>query len=347
MEHFKTTDDYKICLEIQTKNRSNGNPLEHSEDGFITYHEGYGNDVRGTYVPFRCFQLVALWADKRHKLEVLELLESINNKANETHISAYDEMKRLNNQLQEEINELKKQREEDLVKLTDLTTPINKLNKSTIYASPVGKTHFQLRFSTVTPSKSVKMIKSVQLTNAKDVKEQTMEKLTQEGLVEKVNHKNVISTEQVEHCFDTINNVKENKSEIISIEERNVWINNEISKLKQRPQNSKVIGKIFELEQILLTPDLIPWARVPQSILNKYNEIGKDTGIDAVKIENDEIVSGFQYKLHNGTYITKKEVNQFINKLISIPKKLILKNCKVSKNIRKQLSDQNVEINYI
>ena len=60
---------------------------------FIVYDVGYGNDFKGTYVPYRVFQLIALWADIEHKFAILELLEAINEKALAMHHSAYEEMK--------------------------------------------------------------------------------------------------------------------------------------------------------------------------------------------------------------------------------------------------------------
>ena len=249
--------------------------------------------------------------------------------------------------LQTEIDDLKKQHEQDLETIQDLTTPINKLNKSTIYASPVGKDYFQLRFSTVTPSQSVKMIKSVQLTNAKDVKEQTMEKLMKEQLVEKKGHKQVIGISHLEHTFEIIDSVKLNKDDVITLAQRNVYIDAEIDKLKQRPQTKQRDGKIFELEQIKLTKDLIPWALVPLSIRNRYNEIKKDTGIDAVRIEDGKITHIFQYKKHNGEQLTKNELANFINKFKTIPKTLVVKDCKIGNKLLKSLTDIGIEVSIL
>ena len=72
---------------------------------FIVYDVGYGNDFKGTYVPYRVFQLIALWADIDHKFAILELLEAINEKALAMHHSAYEEMKN-------EIERLTRERDE-------------------------------------------------------------------------------------------------------------------------------------------------------------------------------------------------------------------------------------------
>ena len=71
LSDFKATDDYKLCLEIQSRKQKDA-----SDDIFITYNEGYGNDVKGSYTSFQTFQLIALWVDKRHKLDILDLIRT-------------------------------------------------------------------------------------------------------------------------------------------------------------------------------------------------------------------------------------------------------------------------------
>ena len=296
----------------------------------------FNNEVRGYYVHPELFHDTCYWADKRYGFKVSKLMNLIN-----------EQNQRLNQTLEDTISKLRSDLEEKEALIQDLTTPINKLNKSTIYASPVGKTHFQLRFSTITPSKSVDMLRSVQLTNAKDVKEQTMEKLMKEQLVEKKDHKQVINTDHLDHAFEIIDTVKLNKDEGITLAQRNVYIDAEIDKLKQRPQTKQRNGKIFELEQIKLTKDLIPWALVPQSTRNKYNEIKKDTGIDAVKLEDGNITHIFQYKKHSGEQLTKNELANFISKFKSIPKTLITKDCKIGKKLMKTLIDMGIKVSII
>lgn len=48
----------------------------------FVFIKGFGREVHGTYVPFPVFQIIALWADKRHKMEVLKPLRTINDKNN-------------------------------------------------------------------------------------------------------------------------------------------------------------------------------------------------------------------------------------------------------------------------
>ena len=294
------------------------------------------SDLQGTYVHRYLLNHICEWVDKTYAVKVSMLMDLIN-----------EQNKRLNQTLEDTISKLRSDLEEKEALIQDLTTPINKLNKSTIYASPVGKDYFQLRFSTVTPSNSVNMIKSVQLTNAKDVKEQTMKKLMKEQLVEKKDHKQVIGIDHLDHTFEIIDSVKLNKDEVITLAQRNSYIDAEIDKLKQRPQTKQRDGKIFELEQIKLTKDLIPWALVPQSTRNKYNEIKKDTGIDAVKLEDGRITHIFQYKKHSGEQLTKNELTNFISKFKSIPKTLVTKDCKIGKKLMKSLTDINIEVSII
>ena len=341
----KRTDElleaYASHLGKQIKNSEAGIPT--SVQNVLIYQiKLTGNELvkyaeyQGWFVHPKLVHHIAEWASIDYAIKVEEIMNLIN-----------EQNKLLNQTLEDTISKLRSENIELKATIQDLTTPINKLNKSTIYASPVGKDYFQLRFSTVTPSNSVNMIKSVQLTNAKDVKEQTMEKLMKEQLVKKKDHKRVIGINHLDHTFEIIDTVKLNKDEGITLAQRNVYIDAEIDKLKQRPQTKQRNGKIFELEQIKLTKDLIPWALVPQSTRNKYNEIKKDTGIDAVKLEDGNITHIFQYKKHSGEQLTKNELTNFISKFKSIPKTLVTKDCKIGKKLMKTLIDMGIEVSII
>ena len=340
----KRTDElleaYALHLGKQIKNSEAAIPT--SEPNVLMYKIVSGgtiqvtNEFQGWFIHPKLVHHIAEWASIDYAIKVEEIMNLIN-----------EQNKLLNQTLEDTISKLRSENIELKATIQDLTTPINKLNKSTIYASPVGKDYFQLRFSTVTPSNSVNMIKSVQLTNAKDVKEQTMEKLMKEQLVEKKDHKQVIDIDHLDHTFEIIDSVKLNKDEVITLAQRNAYIDAEIDKLKQRPQTKQRDGKIFELEQIKLTKDLIPWALVPQSTRNKYNEIKKDTGIDAVKLEDGNITHIFQYKKHSGEQLTKNELTNFISKFKTIPKTLVTKDCKIGKKLMKSLTDINIEVSII
>ena len=118
LNNFKSTSDYNVALElgkrmILQRNDSTGFPVESSHpkdvENFIfrNYKKDYGVRVQGTFTPFKVFQLIALWADKKHKLAILDLLEQINTHANLIHKSAYDVLNNINDQLKEEIARLK------------------------------------------------------------------------------------------------------------------------------------------------------------------------------------------------------------------------------------------------
>ena len=121
LSKFRRVSDFHIAIELTRELIKNDRSFEHGRfrPGFSNseieaymlrvYNEGFGDDVKGTYVPIPVFQLVALWADKKHKLEVLVLLANINDKAYtqqlaypETPYNAYDEMKCLNEELVKE-----------------------------------------------------------------------------------------------------------------------------------------------------------------------------------------------------------------------------------------------------
>ena len=124
LKDFKKTKDFKYIIELYKKGEYSddirwGGIPPHPVDGeneelvdediasciFIHYDAGFGNDFKGTYVPYRVFQLIALWADNEHKIAILELLEAINEKAVAMHRSAYEEMKN-------EIERLTRERDE-------------------------------------------------------------------------------------------------------------------------------------------------------------------------------------------------------------------------------------------
>ena len=78
LSHFKATEDYNLSVEYMHKLCPT--EIRGTLDDEISYKlgYGYGNDVKGSYTIFRIFQLIALWVDKKHKFEILELLETIN-----------------------------------------------------------------------------------------------------------------------------------------------------------------------------------------------------------------------------------------------------------------------------
>lgn len=81
LKDFKRTGDFLLSIEFM-KTLGPGD-FSGTLDDEISYKlsSGYGNNVKGSYVPFEVFQLIALWADKKHKMEVLKLLRTINETA--------------------------------------------------------------------------------------------------------------------------------------------------------------------------------------------------------------------------------------------------------------------------
>lgn len=74
---FKTNEDYQFCIEYM-KGYTYPEILVNMKDEVSYYlNKGFGRKLKGSYVPFRVFQLIALWADKKHKMEVLKPLRTI------------------------------------------------------------------------------------------------------------------------------------------------------------------------------------------------------------------------------------------------------------------------------
>ena len=301
LDMFKRTDDWKLVIELgkQMISRSPGNPgdLTNSEiEAYMlrVYHDDYGNDVKGTYVPYRVFQLVALWADKKHKLAILELLESINERANAEAISAYEEIRRIKEQLEIETKELKSKIEEkdELLELKEsliqkLTTPINPLaSPEAIYASPKGGNEFQLRYQKQpisNDSPTPVRIRYINVMNAQSVRDTATKILIQQGLVfTGPNRNRLISRDNLELVFSIIDKISKNESIDIPIQEhKKAFLANELNRLKLMVQTGPVVGKIYQRQYELENESLIPWEVIPIQIINKYNETHRDNGFDS------------------------------------------------------------------
>lgn len=340
---FKRTDDYQLCMEIQAKNKSPGNHGDQNNDGFIVYHEGYGNDVRGTYMPFKQFQLVALWVDKKHKLAVLDLLETINNKANALNTSAYDELKRLNDEMKQEIELMKSQ-------IHDLTTPKNKLIPSYLYAKQYGN-YFQLKYKQTNPENIKSNIKQIELINARDVKIDFIYHANKLGLIQNIKSKNLCKLEDIDIVFEMLGKLKNNTFDIHEYQNINDLIDAELTKLRSLPSTQQRKGKILELEYSRKN-GTIPWMFTSSTILNRYNEIHLDSGIDFVKIDNENITTIGQVKMKNNTYIATSDIDTFLSKckedkFKDCNKELVLVNCKVSKKFKSKMSEYGINLNIL
>lgn len=382
INHFYATDDYENALKIGAKiitsnNDSENRAVKESKDVhqyiFKCCIKGYGKRIRGTFVPFKVFQLIALWADSEHKIEVLDLLEQINTYANLINHSAYDVLNSINVQLKDEIAKLKQensQLEDQLLEQTldkeflsydvsklkaqvkDLNTPINQsIQPSSIYASPVGENHFQLRFSkeTISESSKVKNLKHIEMINAKDVLDLTRKSLKKSNETSKLNGKIVLPTSKLDQTFDLIDEIKQGKIKLPTQEEINSFIDKTISDLKLKRLTPQVKGKIFELEQ-LKQGNYIPWSLLPKSLLERTNEQSRDCGIDGLKFNENSIEELVQIKFHNKpSYLNFNEIKMFMNKCNqarykNIKKKLILHGCKLGRQLKASINKLGINI---
>ena len=295
------------------------------------------NEFQGWYIHPDLFHDVCYWANKPYAIKVSKLLNLIN-----------EQNKRLNQTLEDTISKLRSENIELKATIQDLTTPINKLHPSTIYASPVEDKHFQLRYSQVPISVKVKSLRSIEIVNAFDVKEQVMKQLIIEGLIETKNHKNRINIDHLDYVFDLISSTKINNKQELNINDRDKQIDMEMNLLKSKPQTSQIEGKLFELEMIKANTDMIPWNQIPKSILNNYNEHSRDTGIDAVKIKDNKINEIIQIKKVKG-YLSKQVIINFINKCKldkynGINKTLYVHADKISKYMREFINNSGINI---
>lgn len=104
---FKTNEDYQFCVEYINSNIDREIPINMNDEVSYYLNKGFERKLKGSYVPFRVFQLIALWADKKHKLAILE---QINTYANLINKSAYEVLNNINDQLKAEISKLKQEK---------------------------------------------------------------------------------------------------------------------------------------------------------------------------------------------------------------------------------------------
>ena len=370
---FKRTEDFQVCVEYMNQLNIRDIPDVLNDEISYKLNKGIGKRFHGSYVPFRVFQIIALWADKKHKLAVLDLLEQINTYANLINRSAYDVLNTINDRLKEEIAKLKQEKGElenqliektldyefisyDVSKLQaqveDLNTPINQsIQPSSIYASPVGDSHFQLRYSkeTISDSSKIKNLKHIELINAKDVLEMTRKALKKSNETSKLNGKVVLPTSKLDQTFDLISSVKQGNVKLPTQEEINNSIDEAINSMKLKRLTPQVKGKIFELEQ-LKQGNYMPWSLIPKSLLERTNEQSRDCGIDGLKFNENSIEEMVQIKYHNKpSYLNFNEIKMFMNKCNqtrykNIKKKLILHGCKLGKQLRASINKLGINI---
>ena len=371
LKQFKQTDDFKLCINyMKDKGGEDKFPTLNDE---ISYKlsEGYGNDVKGSYTMFRVFQIIALWADKKHKLAVLELLEQINTVANLLNVSAYEVLEREKKVLEEEAEILRKQQEtnikylnsyreellirseiieEQAKKLEDFNKPYKQDNHPTIiYALKVNENYFQLKYR-ANPSNQLGFHR-VAMINAEKVKDEAKRELKQMKVMRSIGGKNLIPMDQLNFTFQLIDKIKNNsRIELPSADERNNFINEKLEKYKSMRKTPNVEGLIYEYETIMKNPTFIPWKCLPIDLLYKNGEQRLDNGIDAVEFnQNKSIKRIVQIKHHRGGYLRKEEIQTFINKCQSdrynkCEKLLIVHGCKISAKLRKEIEEIGIQI---
>ena len=377
--NFKSTSDYNVALElgkrlIHQRKDGIGFPIPSSDDKYVenfifpNYRKGYGKRVQGTYTPFKVFQLIALWADKKHKLAILDLLEQINTHANLINRSAYDVLNSINDQLKEENNKLKQEVSnlEDIVleqtldkefisydnhklqvQVHDLTTPKNKLIPTYLYAKKYGD-HFHLKYKQINPHLIDGNIKQLSMINAKDVKVDFMYYGKKLNLLENIGGKWLCRMSDIDLIFEILDKLKDNTFDLNEYQDTNVLIHEELTKLESLPKTPQRNGKIFELEYCL-NHDLTPWEFIPSSVLNRYHEIHLDTGIDFVRISNGNINEIGQVKVKTESYLNRSDIETFISKcqdknFQSMKRSIILKNTKIGKKLKAYLNELRVNI---
>ena len=316
-------------------------------DFFVEYKAGFGKRVRSSYTPFKVFQLVALWIDKKHLREVLDLLEQLNEYANLKGVSATAELEALTAKYKEE-NELLKQ--ENIRLKTDikkLTTPHNKLFDSCLYGRRYGD-YIHIKYRKEVIAESATVIKVISMVNAADVLVDFKFYAKKLGLLQSVDSKWVVKYTDREKAYKMIEEIKDNTFDIYAYSDTAELIDEEVAKLTAMKATSQRAGKIAELEYCKEN-NYTPWMFIPTNILNKYNCAKLDSGIDFVKIEDNVITVIGQVKYRSGGYITRNDISSFLckcrdSKYSNCKKKLILRGCNISKRLCKQLYDIEIEM---
>ena len=111
---------------------------------------------------------------------------------------------------------------------------------------------------------------------------------------------------------------------------------------------NQLAGQLFELNYIN-DMNLIPWAAILPLILNSINETKKDTGIDVVVIDRNQIKEIVQIKCHMDTYLRNEEMDTFLSKATqdrhkNIQKQIVIHGCKLEKCLRHEIDSLGIEI---
>lgn len=325
---------------------------------FIDYNKGYGaEEIRGTYTPIKVFQIIALWADKKHKLAILDLIWEINEKAIMDKLSAYDGTRHLTEQLKRENESLRKEKEElgeqNFIlnnKIKALNIPFNQSEfPSVIWFRPDGKDYFQVRYDRVSGTSNALFVYPT--LNAKDVKNELMKLLEKEGLVYHFPRKHLVANSNKGRVIEILNEITSDRHFIpISKERKKTFIDMKLQEIHQKPFTAQIEGLIYEYEIIQKHEELIPWKMIPDQIRYQKNEKRSDKGIDAIEItDKGEIKTIVQIKHHRGSYLRKEEIQGFLvrcqePRYMECEKKLILHNCKLGPKLQMLIESSNIEI---
>ena len=337
-----------------------------------------GNDLKmsnllqGYYIHPDLFHDVCYWANKPYAVKVSRLMNLINernrllNQTLEQTIAQYEEeiakLKQEVYNLEDAVLEQTLDREflsfdnsKLQAQVKDLNSPINQsIQPSSIYASPVGDSHFQLRYSkeTISDSSKIKNLHHVEMINAKDVLELTRKELRKNNETSKLNGKVVLPTSKLDQTFSLIGEIKQGKIKLPTKEEINSFIDKSILDLYSKKLTPQVKGKIFELEQ-LKQGNYIPWNLLPKSFLEGNNEQSRDCGIDGIKFNGTSIEEIIQIKFHNKpSYLNFNEIKMFMIKTQqeryrNIKKRLVLHGCKVGKQLKAKMNKLGITIEIV
>ena len=324
---------------------------------FVKCKKGYGFELHGTYVPFRIFQIIAIWIDKKHLAAVLVLLEKLNDKANLLNKSAYDvlndEVDHLNKEIEElksQCEELKERHEDDLKVIEDFNKPFNQqVTVPVIYALKENDEYFQLRIDRT--GYGTNGIRKISMINAQDVKTYALKELERRHIIEHLNGKRLIKHSQMDEVFKLLQEIKDCDMIVLpSQEEKRKFINEKLENLKSKPFTSQNEGLIYEYEIIQKHQEMIPWKMLPLNLLNQLGEEVRDNGIDAVEFSSEKkIKTIYQIKHHRETYLRIDEVQSFITKSLEkkykdVKKILIVHGCKLGKKLSDKITASGIEI---
>ena len=269
--------------------------------------------------------------------------------------------KLLHRMLQDDINEMKEENaklkaeseaKDEKIELLQsdikkLTTPHYKLFDSCLYARRYGN-YIHIKYRKEVIAKSAAIDKVIPMVNAADVLVDFKYYAKKLGLIQSIDSKWVAKYKDREKIYKMIEEIKDNTFDIYAYTDTVELIDDEIAKLTVMKTTTQRTGKIVELEYCK-SNGFIPWEFIPTHILNKYNCLRQDSGIDFVEVKDDVITTIGQVKYRSGGNITRNDIITFITKcedsrFSNCKKKLILKGCNISKRLRKQLLDIEIEI---